>query len=181
MEPHTIRQLGLVEEAPCGLADDFVWSVTQDVNNAVRRVQNCGIVRKVLEQLVSSTGGQQRYVPWMVMKVISMIAVNGMAMNRFWGKSMRLVQQRGPSISSVDLKAQSWKELVIRTAFSQSTESRGKVEMQGGERVRWMSYIPAPSLLLGPLSIAMIGKRLKTNASWWNDVKSLNPVPSTWR
>jgi hypothetical protein len=59
MEPHTVGQLGLMEETPCGLADDFVWSVTQDVNNAVRRVQNCGIVRKILEPLVSSTGSQQ--------------------------------------------------------------------------------------------------------------------------
>jgi hypothetical protein len=94
---------------------------------------------------------------------------------------MRLVQQRGPSISSVDLKAQSWKELVSRMTFSQCTESRGKVEMQGGERMGWMSYVPAPRVSLISLSIAMIGKRCKTNASWWNDVKSLNPVPPTWR
>jgi hypothetical protein len=68
------RKLIWVEKLPDGSIDNLIRRVAENVDNRVGRVKNAGVVGQICtnERLLFVSNGPD--VPWMVMKVVSMVA-----------------------------------------------------------------------------------------------------------
>jgi hypothetical protein len=81
MELLGVGHVGGFEEVPCGLADDFVGGVAENIDDGVRRIQYNGFLGEVcivmsrdMARLSVSIGW---LLPWMVMKVVSIVVWYG--------------------------------------------------------------------------------------------------------
>lgn len=63
-----------LEEVPTGTVNHLIRSVAEDINNRIRRVENASLVREVYKIMSEKYNGENCVtLPWIVMKVVSMI------------------------------------------------------------------------------------------------------------